>query len=161
MNNELKITLIACTIIFSAVGFIAFETMSVEPVSKPLVERIIEEPPIQDKIVDKYIPDSTQKTNDNTRIVESTLILKIPTNNTIPFGTITGSVDQPAIGNPVIIQFFKSLDKSPIHIAQVDLNDDNTFEYMFRVLSIDDGITTHIFSGDYFIKIFTTVKILE
>jgi hypothetical protein len=161
MNNELKITLIASMIIFSGVGLLAFDTMNAQPVSKTLVEKIIEEPPIQDKIVNKYVSDSTQKTNDTTRIVESNIILKIPTNNTIPFGTIKGTVDQPTTGHPVIIQFFKSLDESPVHVAQVNLNDDNTFEYKFRILSIDDGITTHIFSGDYQIRIFTTVNILK
>lgn len=161
MNRELKITIIACAIVFSAVGFLAFETIKDKPVSKPLVERIIEKPTMQSTIVEKDVTDSTLKTNDNLQVAETNVILKIPANNTIPFGTIKGTVDYPTIGHPVIIQFFKSLDDPPVHIAQVDLKDDNTFEYKFRVLSIDDGITTHIFSGDYHIRIFTTVNTLK
>ncbi len=161
MNRELKITIIACAIVFSAVGFLAFETIKDKPVSKPLVERIIEKSTIQSTIVEKDVTDSTLKTNDNLQVAETNVILKIPANNTIPFGTIRGMVDYPAMGHPVILQFFKSLNDPPVHIAQVDLKDDNTFEYKFRVLSIDDGITTHIFSGDYHIRIFATVNTLK
>ena len=111
---------------------------------------------------EKNFSDSTQniKINNNTSIEKSSITLNIPANNTIPWGIIKGNVTNPAVGHPVIIQFFKSLDDSPLHVAQVNLNDDNTFEYKFRLLSIDDGITTHFFSGDYFIKIFKTVNTL-
>lgn len=161
MNKELKITIIVCAIVFSAVGFLAFETIQDKPASKPLVERIIEKPTIQSTIVEKDATNSTLKIDDNIQVAETNVVLKIPANNTIPFGTIRGMVDYPAMGHPVIIQFFKSLNDPPVHIAQVDLKDDNTFEYKFRIFSIDDGITTHIFSGDYQIKIFTTVNILK
>ena len=143
MNREVLITLIGCAIIFAGVGFFAY-SMNIDDMNKP----------------EKNFSDSTQniKINDNTSIKKSTAVLKIPANNTIPWGTITGTVTNPAVGHPVIIQFFKSLDDSPVHVAQVNLNDDNTFEYRFRVFSIDDGITTHFFSGDYFIKVFSTVN---
>jgi len=84
--------------------------------------------------------------------------LQIPEDNKFPWGTVTGKVINPALGHPVIIKFYKSLDEIPVHIAQIDLNDDNTFEYKFRLFSIDDGITTHIFEGEYYIEIFKTVN---
>lgn len=72
-------------------------------------------------------------------------------------GIIEGKVKNPAPGYPVIVQFFKSLDEDPIHLAQIDLNDDNSFEYQFRLLSVEEGKTTHFFEGDYYVKIFKTI----
>ena len=160
MNREVLITLVGCTIIFASIGFFAY-SMNIDQMHKPQVEKISQQNTIPDDTMtesDETFSDSTQKTNDNIRIEKSTITLSIPVNNTLPWGIIKGDVTDPAVGHPVIIQFFKSFDDSPVHIAQVRLNDDNTFEYNFRVFSIDDGITTHFFSGDYLIKIFMTVN---
>ncbi len=156
MNREIQITIIGCAIIFASIGFVVYEMNydQMTTIQPKKIKMTFDDPPFQSN----SLPDSTQKTNDNTSIAKSTILLKIPTNNTIPFGTISGIVNYPTVGHPVIIQFFRSLDDSPVHVAQVDLNDDNTFEYKFRLFSIDDGITTHFFSGDYFIKIFATVN---
>ncbi len=163
MNREVLITLIGCAIIFAGVGFFAYH-MNTDQMHKPQVEKIPQRVTIPDDSMtkpEKNFSDSTQniKINDNTSIEKSTITLNIPANNTIPWGVIKGDVTDPTIGHPVIIQFFKSIDDSPVHVAQVNLDDDDTFEYKFRLLSIDDGITTHIFSGDYFIKIFKTINI--
>ena len=162
MNREVLITLIGCAIIFSGVGGFAYH-MNTNDNYKSQSEKIPQRVAIPDDIITKpneFVSDSAKniKTNDNTSIEKSTITLNIPANNTIPWGIIKGDVTNPAEGHPVIIQFFKSIDDSPVHVAQVNLNGDNTFEYQFRLLSIDDGITSHFFSGDYFIKIFKTVN---
>lgn len=156
MNREVLITLIGCAIIFAGIGFVVYVMNS--DVTPSQQERIPKEITIPFEDMSFQSDSLPPKTNDNTSIAESNFVLKIAANNTIPFGTISGTVDNPTKGHPVIIQFFKSLQDSPVHIAQVDVMDDNTFEYNFRVFSIDDGVTTHILSGDYFIKIFTTVN---
>ena len=84
--------------------------------------------------------------------------MSIPENNTLPWGSVYGKVNDPAQGYPVIIQFFKSIDDDPIHVAQVNLKGDNSFEYKFRVLSIDDDVITHFYEGDYQVKIFKVIN---
>lgn len=176
MNREIQITIIACAIIFSGVGFLAFETIQDKPVSKPLVEKIALVPEVLDDIKTK---NNTEKINDlieslakspkvtsikidDNLILEKTITnMIIPENNVFPWGIIKGNVENPALGYPIIIQFFKSLDESPVHVAQINLDENNSFEYKFRLLSIDDGITTHFYEGDYFIKIFKTVNKLK
>ncbi|HIE46935.1 MAG TPA: hypothetical protein EYP96_04200 [Nitrosopumilus sp.] len=85
-------------------------------------------------------------------------VMSVPENNVLPWGTVKGMVSNPIQGYPVIIQFFKSIEDDPIHVAQVNLKGDNSFEYKFRVLSIDGGEITHFFEGDYTIKIFKVVN---
>ena len=46
----------------------------------------------------------------------------------------------------------------PIHVAQVNLKGDNSFEYKFRVLSINEDIVTHFFEGEYTVKIFKVIN---
>ena len=84
--------------------------------------------------------------------------MSIPENNTLPWSSVYGKVNDPAQGYPVIIQFFKSIDEDPIHVAQVSLKGDNSFEYKFRVLSIDDDVITHFYEGDYQVKIFKVIN---
>jgi hypothetical protein len=84
--------------------------------------------------------------------------MSIPENNTLPWGTVKGKVNDPSQGYPVIIQFFKSLEEDPIHVAQVNLKGDDSFEYKFRVLSIDEGKVTNFFEGDYTVKIFKVIN---
>ena len=160
MNNEIKITLIACLIIFAGIGVLAVNTInssSMEISQKEITP--LDEPIIDDsqKSV-KYPHTSLSKIDENLSLKTTTMILSIPENNKHPWGFISGKVIDAAPGHPVIIQFFKSLDVTPIHVAQIDLDDDDSFEYQFRLLSVDDGITSHFFSGDYYIKIFKTVR---
>lgn len=84
--------------------------------------------------------------------------MTVPQDNTFPWGTVKGKVNDPAQGYPVIIQFFKPGEEGPIHVAQVNLKGDDSFEYKFRVLSIDDGEITHFFEGDYNVKIFKVIN---
>lgn len=164
MNNEIKITLIASIIIFAGIGFFAMETMNSVPLTKLPSKDLIDETPAREYITDetpnnlKDIPHVTLKKLDGNLILKSTTVtFNIPEDNTHPWGYINGKVTNPAPGYPVIIQFFKSFEGDPVHIAQVDLNDDNSFDYKFRVLSVDGDKTTHFFEGDYYVKIFKTI----
>ena len=109
--------------------------------------------------IQKYPETTILRLDDERSIKNTTIILNIPKNNTLPYAHIKGNVLNPAEGYPVILQIYKSLKEGPIHIAQVDLNEDNKFEYSFRILSINDGITIHLYEGDYFVKVIKVVNI--
>lgn len=108
----------------------------------------------------QYPQTTITKLNDQSSVKTIITTLHIPKNNTFPFGLIKGNIANPTEGYPVILQIFKSLEEGPIHIAQIDLEEDNTFEYSFRILSIDDGITTHHYQGDYLVKIIQVINTL-
>ena len=106
--------------------------------------------------------ESTQTTvirlDDETSLEKTILSMNIPETNKLPWGTIKGKVNDPSQGYPVVIQIFKSDEDVPIHVAQVNLKGDNSFEYRFRLLSIDDGDITHFFEGGYNVKIFKVIN---
>ena len=101
---------------------------------------------------------SVIRLDDETSLEKITLSMNIPETNTLPWGTIKGKVNDPSQGYPVIIQIFKSDEFVPIHVAQVNLKGDHSFEYKFRLLSIDDGQITPFFEGDYNVKIFKVIN---
>lgn len=101
---------------------------------------------------------TTIKLDDEISLKKTVSLMSIPENNTLPWGTVKGKVNDPAQGYPVIIQFFKSVEEDPIHVAQVNLKGDGSFEHRFRVLSIDEGNVTHFFKGDYVVKIFKVIN---
>ncbi len=187
MNREIQITIIACAIVFSGITVLAFETMNTDQVTKPQLkkssETMIPESNMASKVVEPDLKKADEiielpediknksvqsliefpltlvkKLDDNNSLQKTITGINIPADNTFPWGTVKGKVTNPAPGYPVIIKFFKSLDDLPVHVAQVDLNDDNTFEYQFRLLSIDGGITTRAFDGEYYIEIFKTIN---
>ncbi|WP_237087719.1 MULTISPECIES: hypothetical protein [Nitrosopumilus] len=89
--------------------------------------------------------------------------MTVPKDNTLPWGTVRGTINNPAYEYPVIIQFFNEESGIiPVHVAQVGVNGDDTYEYKFRVRSVDSdsGKVTNIFEGDYTVKIFKVVKAL-
>ena len=96
--------------------------------------------------------------DDEISLEKTETTMSIPETNKLPWGSVKGKVNDPAQGYPVIIQFFKSAEDDPIHVAQVNLKGDNSFEHRFRVLSIDDDIVTHFFEGDYHVRIFKVIK---
>jgi len=100
--------------------------------------------------------DSTQTTvtriDDEKRLQKTTLHMNIPETNTLPWGTIKDKIDHPSQGYLVINQIFKSNEDVPIHVAKVNLKGDNSSEYKFRLLSIDEGIIT------YFLKVIIMSK---
>ena len=105
-------------------------------------------------------PSQTTSTrlDDDTSLQKTVTIMNVPENNTLPWGTVNGKINDPAQGHPVIIQFFKSSEEDPVHVAQVGIKGDGSFEYRFRILSIDEGQTTHFFEGDYIVKIFKVIN---
>jgi len=99
--------------------------------------------------------------NDEINLEATTVLMSIPEDNVMPWGSVRGTINDPAIGYPVIIQFFSEENGDiPIHVAQVEINDDNTFEYKFRVRDVDlnTGKAINIFEGVYSVKIFKVVN---
>ena len=92
---------------------------------------------------------------------KTTTMMSVPLDNTLPWGTVRGTIDDPAQGYPVIIQFFnEESGDDPMHVAQVDVKGDDTYEYKFRMRDVDlqSGQVTTIFEGDYTVKIFKVVN---
>lgn len=102
--------------------------------------------------------DSTTVTplSDEISIETVTTTMNIPKDNTLPWGAVSGNVDDPAPGYPVIIMFFKEDD--PVHVAQVDVQEDKSYEYKFRVRNVDGNNIVNVFEGDYKVKIFKIVN---
>ena len=98
------------------------------------------------------------KIDDEVSLEKTVTVMSVPEDNRLPWGSVYGKVNDPAQGYPVIIQFFKSIEEDPVHVAQVNLKGDNSYEYKFRVLSIEGSNVTHFFEGDYQVKIFKVVN---
>ena len=94
--------------------------------------------------------------NDEISVEKIVTTMSVPATNTLPWGAVSGHVDDPAQGYPVIIQFFK--EDEPVHIAQVDVKEDGSYEYKFRVRNVDNGQVINIFEGDYEVRIFKVVN---
>jgi hypothetical protein len=104
---------------------------------------------------------TTVQLNDELNLEETVITMSIPADNVLPWGAVWGTVDDPAQGYPVIIQFFNEENGAdPIHVAQVGVKGDDTYEYKFRVRNVDPktGEATNIFEGDYTVKIFKVVN---
>ena len=78
-----------------------------------------------------------------------------PSDNTLPWGFVEGTVENPVDGYPVIIQIFKNND--PVHFAQTDVDQNGNYEYKFRVLNSANDETTKLFEGNYLVRIFKVV----
>ena len=78
-----------------------------------------------------------------------------PSDNTLPWGFVEGTVKNPVDGYPVIIQIFKNND--PVHFAQADVDQNGNYEYKFRVLNSVNDETTKLFEGNYLVRIFKVV----
>ncbi len=94
--------------------------------------------------------------NDEISLETTITTMSIPIDNTLPWGSVHGMIVDPAERYPVIIKFFKGEDT--IHVAQVDVKGDGSYEYKFRVRSVDDGKVTNIFEGDYEVRIFKVIN---
>ena len=99
---------------------------------------------------------TTTPLNEELNLEKTIAIMTVPEDNTLPWGAVKGTVNNPAERYPVIIQFFKGED--PVHMAQVDVKGDDSYEYKFRVRNVIDGDVTNIFEGDYTVKIFKVIK---
>ncbi len=104
---------------------------------------------------------TTVQLDEEVSLQKITTMMSIPLDNTLPWGTVRGTIDDPAQGYPVIIQFFnQESDDEPMHVAQVDVKGDDTYEYKFRMRDVDlqSGQVTTIFEGDYTVKIFKVIN---
>jgi len=114
------------------------------------------------------IPDNiSAETNQNSVIVtpineeislqKTITTMSIPQDNKLPWGAVIGAASDYVERYPVIIQFYKGED--PVHVAQVDVEGDGSYEYKFRIKSFDSdaGEFVNIFEGDYTVKIFRVI----
>ena len=89
-------------------------------------------------------------------IEKTTMSLFAPSDNTLPWGFVEGKILNHVSDYPVIIQIYDS-EGDAVHFAQTNVEDDGSYEYRFRVLSINDNQVTKIFEGDYSVKIFKVI----
>lgn len=87
----------------------------------------------------------------------TTIPMHVPADNLFPWGHVKGTIQNPAEGYDVIIQVYQ--DGMPVHLAQVGVQEDGSYEYRFRALDVTDGEVTRIFDGDYKVVIFKVVHV--
>lgn len=100
---------------------------------------------------------ATTPLDEDASVKKSTISLTIPEDNELVWGYVRGAPMDLVGSHPVIVQFFQ--DGEVVHVAQVEAEEDGSFEYRFRVKSTDlaTGEVSNIFQGDYTIKIFRVV----
>ena len=96
--------------------------------------------------------------NEKISLQETVTTMSIPQDNKLPWGVIVGAASDYVERYPVIIQIYKGED--PVHFTQVDVKEDGSFEYKFRVRNLDlsTGEFVNIFEGDYIVKIFRVIS---
>jgi len=95
--------------------------------------------------------------NEKLSLQKTVTTMIVAEDNTLPWGTVKGTAFDYVERYPVIIQFYKGED--PVHVAQVDVKGDGSYEYKFRVRSLDSntGEFVNLFEGDYTVKIFRVI----
>ncbi len=95
--------------------------------------------------------------NEEISLQQTITTMSIPQDNKLPWGTVIGAASDYVERYPVIIQMYKGED--PVHFSQVDVKGDGSYEYRFRVGSIDSdtGKFVNIFEGEYTVKIFRVI----
>ena len=95
--------------------------------------------------------------NEEISLQETITTMSIPEDNQLPWGAVVGAASDYVERYPVIIQMYKGED--PIHFSQVDVKGDGSYEYKFRVRSLDSntGEFVNVFEGDYTVKIFRVI----
>ncbi|MBA4718812.1 MAG: hypothetical protein HRO68_06865 [Nitrosopumilus sp.] len=96
--------------------------------------------------------------NEEISLRQTVTTMSIPQDNKFPWGTVIGAASDYVERYPVIIQFYKGED--PVHFSQVDVKGDGSYEYKFRVRSLDTatGEAVNVFEGDYTVKIFRIIS---
>ena len=89
-------------------------------------------------------------------IEKTTVSLFASSDNILPWGFVEGKIPNHVSDYPVIIQIYDS-EGDAVHFAQTNVEDDGSYEYRFRVLSINDNQIIKIFEGDYSVKIFKVI----
>ena len=95
--------------------------------------------------------------NEEVSLQKTITTMSVPSDNTLPWGTVKGAASDYVERYPVIIQFYQNED--PVHVAQVDVKGDGSYEYKFRVgsLNYETGEFENFFEGDYTVKIFKVI----
>ena len=88
-------------------------------------------------------------------IEKTTLFFHASRENVLPWGFVEGKIANPVSEYPVIIQMFTNGEAT--HFAQTNVDEDGTYEYKFRVRSIDNGEIIRSFLGDYTVVIYKVV----
>ena len=94
---------------------------------------------------------------DGTIGIEKTVVtLHASSDNSLPWGFVEGKIANHVSDYPVIIQIYDN-EGEAFHFAQSNVDEDGTYEYKFRVMSVNNGKTIKIFEGDYTVNIFKVV----
>ncbi len=93
--------------------------------------------------------------DDNVELQKSIVYMHIPADNKLPFGSVWGKVINGAPGYPVVIQIYQN--GKPVHFAQVDVKNDGSYDYYFRIRDVEGTKVINVFQGDYTVDIFKTV----
>jgi len=94
---------------------------------------------------------------DGTIGIEKTVVtLHASSDNKLPWGFVEGKITNHVSEYPVIIQIYDN-EGEAIHFAQTNVEEDGSYEYRFRVLSMDNDEMIKIFEGDYTVNIFKVV----
>jgi len=95
--------------------------------------------------------------NEKISMQKTVTTMIVPEDNTFPWGFVKGEASDYVERYPVIIQFYKG--EEPVHVAQVDVKGDGSYEYKFRVRNVDNntGEVENIFEGQYTVKIFKVI----
>ena len=95
--------------------------------------------------------------NDEISLQKTITTMTVPENNMLPWGSVIGAASDYVERYPVIIQFFDDAGEM-VHVAQVDVKGDGSYEYKFRVLNVDEsGDVERIFDGQYTVMIFRVI----
>ena len=95
-------------------------------------------------------------TKHNFEVVKITIPMYIPTENILPWASVSGIVENHVNNHPIIIQIYQN--DEPVHFAQTNVNDDGSYEYKFRVKTVNDDKTINLFEGNYEVRIFKTIN---
>ncbi len=95
--------------------------------------------------------------DDKISLEKTTSIMNIPENKALLWGAVKGKASDYVERYPVIIEFFKG--DQPVHVAQVNVNGDGSYEYKFKIRNTDKntGEIINIFEGQYTVKIFKVI----
>ena len=89
-------------------------------------------------------------------IEKTTLTFYASPDSTLPWGFVEGTIANHVPKYPIIIQIYDDNGEA-FHFAQTNVEEDGSYEYRFRVLSVDDSIIIKIFEGDYYVTIYKVV----
>jgi len=96
-------------------------------------------------------------TDNNIQLEKSIVYMHITADNKLPFGSVWGKVINGAPGYPVVIQIYQN--GKPVNFAQVDVKNDGSYDYYFRIRDVEGDKVINVFQGDYTVDIFKTVYV--